>query len=117
MSQVKIVAIERWRRMSPAAKKQWIEHAVGEVLDYIEVADRELDDFERVQISGALSGALSGLYDFGRVCVVLIDTPKDQINMASYSRNEDLHLLDIAELRKSLSAVSGYPVREIPVLR
>ena len=37
--------------------------------------------------------------------------------MASYSRNEDLHLLDIAELRKSLSAVSGYPVREIPVFR
>ena len=63
-------------------KKQWIEQAIGEVLDHIEAAGRELDDFERVQISGALSGALSGLYDFGRCCIALIDTPKDQINMA-----------------------------------
>ncbi len=117
MTQIKIVAIERWRRMSPAAKKQWIEYAIGEALDYIEAAGRELDDFERVQISGALSGALSGFYDFGRCCIVLIYTPKDQIDMASYSRNEDLHLLDIEQFRKSLSAISGYPVREIPVFK
>jgi len=32
MSQIRIVAIERWRRMSGAAKKRWIESAVEEAL-------------------------------------------------------------------------------------
>jgi hypothetical protein len=111
MSQIRIVAIERWRRMSDAAKKRWIESAVEEALNEIEAADRELDDFERVQICGALSGALSGLYDFGRCCVVLLDTPKDQINMTSYSRNEDLRLLDVEQLRQSLAEICVWPPR------
>ena len=107
-----VVTVMRWRRMSPAAKHRWIEYAVRERLDFIEASSRELSDFERIQLSGALSGALSGFYDFSRLCLIVMQAPTGLNNLMSVEPTEDLHLLGLAELRGILARVSeNIPLR------
>ena len=115
MLQLKIVAVQRWRRMSPIARKRWIEQAVDETLNGIEAAGRELDNFERFQISGALSGSFSGLYDFGKCCIGLVSTPKDQINMESFNANDDLQGLNITQFRRLLLEIKSCPALDRPI--
>lgn len=103
---VQIVTIQRWRRMSPTAKHRWIECAVRERLDFIQAGAREPSDFERVQLSGALSGALSGFYDFSRHCLVLVQEPPSVNNTVTVDPNEDLHLVGLAELRGILATIA-----------
>lgn len=106
---VQIVTVQRWRRMSPAAKHRWIEYAVKDRLDFIQASSRELSDFERIQLSGALSGALSGFYDFSRLCLVLVNAPSGINNIMALEPTEDLHLLGLPELRAILGRIAVFP--------
>lgn len=104
-----IVTATRWRRMSPGAKHRWIEYAVRERLDAIQASSRDMSDFERIQLSGALSGALSGFYDFSRLCLVLVHSPPNLNNLMALEPTEDLHLLGLAELRGILARIAIFP--------